>query len=111
VPSKASAEELFDTNFKKLASWGFSRFGIFETGTHRVETTSERALWIEGLGRWAINRKNIELVCWFNSGVGQHAGPQGWFLGQWTTNPDGSISWTDSDGSVASFSKLLITKQ
>jgi len=108
VPSKSSAEGIFEPNFIKLASWGFSRFGIFETGTHAVDNEhGERASWIAGLGNWANNRKNIELVCWFNSGVGQHAGPKGWFLGEWSANPDGTYNFTDIDGSVAAYAKLL----
>lgn len=110
VPSKSSAEEVFDNNFKILASWGFSRFGIFETATHAVDTIPGRALWIDKLGEWAESRQNVELVCWFNSGVGQHAGPKGWFLGQWSVNNDGTYDWTDTDGSIASYAKLLKAK-
>jgi len=107
VPSKATAKETFEKNFSKLASWGFTRFGIFETATHSVDTQPDRASWIKGLGEWINSRKDIEIVSWFHSGVGQHAGPEGWYLGRWSANPDGSYNWTDADNSLAAYAQLL----
>ncbi len=107
VPSTASAKETFEANFTKLASWGFTRFGIFETATHAVDTKPGRAEWIAGLGEWANKRKNIELISWFHSGIGPHAGKEGWYLGQWSVASDGKFNWTD-DGSIAAYAKLLM---
>lgn len=107
VPTTASAKGVFEGNFAKLASWGFTRFGIFETATHAVDTEPGRAAWIAGLGEWLNSRKDVDVVCWFNSGVGQHSGAKGWYLGQWSVSQDGNYNWTDPDGSLAAYAKLL----
>ena len=107
VPAKASAKVVFEGSLAVMASWGFKRFGIFETATHGVETQPGRAEWIRDLGEWANNRKDIELVCWFHSGVGQHSGEKGWYLGQWSVNSDGTYRFTDPDGSLAAYGQLI----
>lgn len=107
--SSTSAQEIFEANFAKMASWGFTRFGIFETGVHFDGTTNTRAKWITGLGRWVNSRKDIELVSWFNSGVGTNAGSIGWYLGNWSKNGN-VFTWTDDDGSVAAYAQLLKNK-
>jgi len=107
IPTFGSAQTIFETNFAKMASWGFSRFGIFETATHADDTKTGRADWITDLGKWVNSRKDIELVTWFHAGNGQHAGPKGWYLGDWSLNGDGTSNWSDTDGSIAAYSKLL----
>jgi hypothetical protein len=102
-----SAKSIFEAPFQKLATYGFTRFGIFETGAHAsANDPADRAGWINGLGEWVNSRNDIELVSWFNNGNGQHAGPTGWYLGTW--NVTGNVySWDDSDGTVSAYSKLL----
>lgn len=107
LPTGSSAKSIFETSFAKMATWGYTRFGIFETATHPVDTKPLRADWITALGVWVNSRTDIELVCWWNSIVGEPAGEKGWFLGQWTVNPDGTFNWTDADGSVAAYAQLL----
>lgn len=107
VPAKGSAKDIFDANFKKMETWGFTRFGIFETATHPVDTKPDREEWISGLGKWVKDRKNIELVSWFHSAVGQHAGEKGWYLGEWYMQNDGKYSWSD-DGSLKAYARLLV---
>lgn len=101
-----SAQEIFESGFAKMKTWGFTRFGIFETGAHASSVASARSAWVNGLGQWVNSRKDIELVSWFNNGNGQHAGPTGWYLGNWYQNGT-SYTWDDADGSLAAFAKLL----
>lgn len=101
-----SAKEVFEPGLAKIATWGFTRFGIFETGAHASSVATARSAWINGLGQWANSRTDIELVSWFNNGNGQHAGPTGWYLGNW--HKDGTTySWDDTDGTIKAYSKLL----
>lgn len=101
-----TAKATFETGFAKMSTWGFTRFGIFETGAHASSIASARSVWIDGLGQWVNSRNDIELVSWFNNGNGQHAGPTGWYLGNWYTNGT-TYTWDDADGTIAAFSKLL----
>lgn len=101
-----SAREIFEGSFAKFKSWGFTRFGIFETGVHGTSDISARSVWINDLGKWAKSRKDIELVSWFNSGVGPHAGSTGWFLGNWSQNGQ-TYTWDDADGTIAAYANLL----
>jgi hypothetical protein len=93
--------------FSEMATWGFSRFGIFETSTRRLEGPSGRAKWISDLGEWIRRDGKIEVVSWFHSGVGPNAGAEGWFLGQWWIDEQGNYFWEDTDGSVAAYAKLV----
>ena len=106
VPANGSAQDIFDDNFKKMASWGFTRFGIFETSKHPVSTKPGKAEWITDMGIWVKERKNIELVSWYHSGNGPRAGEKGWYLGEWRI--DGSTYiWEDTDGSIAAYAQIL----
>lgn len=107
VPTFGSAKSIFEPNFAKLASWGFKRFGIFETAVHSDETANGRADWIRSLGEWVNSRNDIELVTWFHAGNGQHAGEKGWYLGDWEVQ-NGMYSWSDKSGSIAEYSKLMV---
>jgi hypothetical protein len=101
-----NAKEVFEPGLAKIATWGFTRFGIFETGAHAGSVATARSAWVKGLGQWANSRTDIELVSSFNNGNGQHAGPTGWYLGNW--HKDGTTySWDDADGTVAAYAKLL----
>ena len=105
-----SAKEVFETGFAKIATWGFTRFGIFETGDHASATSPTlRSSWIKDFGQWVKSRNDIELVSWFNNGNGQHAGPKGWYLGTWTKNGDNFIL-DDEDGTIAAYAQLLKNK-
>ena len=104
-----SAQTVFETGFARMATWGFSRFGIFETGAHSSAVPTARSAWVTGLGQWVNSRNDIELVSWFNNGNGQHAGPTGWYLGNWYKT-DTSYTWDDTDGSLAAFAQLLKPK-
>lgn len=105
------AKEIFEPSFAKMKSWGFTRFGIFETGAHASETDpAARSTWVKGLGEWVNSRNDIELVSWFNNGNGQHAGPTGWYLGTWEKSGD-TYSWGDLDGTIAAYSRLLVPKK
>jgi len=101
-----SAKEIFEPSFARMKTWGFTRFGIFETGAHASSVPSARSEWINGLGVWVKSRNDIELVSWFNNGNGQHAGPTGWYLGTWQSNGT-TYTWDDDDGTIAAFAKLL----
>ncbi|MDX9882951.1 MAG: hypothetical protein RBS73_12885 [Prolixibacteraceae bacterium] len=102
-----SAQQIFEANVNRMKTWGFTRFGIFETGAHASPTdASARSKWVEGLGQWVKSRNDIELVSWFNNGNGQHAGPTGWYLGNWYKNGT-TYSWDDADGTIAAFAQLL----
>lgn len=105
-----SAKDMFEPNFEKMASWGFTRFGIFETGVHAGKNIADRAKWVDELGQWVNSRKDIELVSWFHSGVGSKSGNIGWFLGTWVKNGN-NYSLEDSDGTIATYSKLLRSKK
>jgi len=84
-------------------NWGFTRFAVFETAAH-----GDRSGWVTDLGNWAKNRGNIELVSWFNSGVGQNAGPDGWYLGVWGNNQSTDHNWfNDADGSLNAFAQVI----
>lgn len=101
-----SAQQVFESGFVKMKTWGFTRFGIFETGAHSSSVTIARSTWITGLGQWVNSRNDIELVSWFNNGNGQHAGPTGWYLGNWYKNGT-TYTWDDADGTVTAYAKLL----
>ena len=101
-----SAQEIFESGFAKMKIWGFTRFGIFETGAHSSSVATARSAWVNGLGQWVNSRKDIELVSWFNNGNGQHAGPTGWYLGNWHNNGT-TYTWDDADGTIAAYAKLL----
>lgn len=101
-----SAQQIFEANLGRMKTWGFTRFGIFETGAHASSVASERSDWVKGLGQWVNSRNDIELVSWFNNGNGQHAGPTGWYLGNWYKNGE-TYTWDDADGTVAAYAKLL----
>ena len=101
-----SAQQVFETGFAKMKSWGFTRFGVFETGAHASAVSTARSAWITGLGQWVKSREDMELVSWFNNGNGQHAGPTGWYLGNWY-NSGITYTWDDADGTISAFSKLL----
>jgi hypothetical protein len=101
-----SAQKVFETGFSKMKTWGFTRFGIFETGAHSSSDPNARSTWVISLGKWVKSRNDIELVSWFNNGNGQHAGPTGWYLGNWYKN-DQTYSWDDADGTIEAFSQLL----
>ena len=102
-----SAKEIFENGFSRMSTWGFSRFGIFETGAHASSDPDARCNWITGLGRWVNSRTDIELVSWFNNGNGQHAGPSGWYLGTWSKEGT-EYKWDDADRTIEAFSKLLV---
>ncbi len=102
----SGAQQIFETGFSKMKSWGFSRFGIFETGAHASSDPAARSVWVNGLGQWVNSRKDIELVSWFNNGNGQHAGPTGWYLGNWYVNGT-TYTWDDTDGTIAAYANLL----
>lgn len=102
----SGAQQIFETGFSRMKSWGFTRFGIFETGAHASSVPTARSAWVNGLGQWVNSRKDIEVVSWFNNGNGQHAGPEGWYLGNWYNN-GGTYSWDDNDGTIAAFSQFL----
>lgn len=104
-----SAMDIFEPALSKIASWGFTRFGVFETGAHASSVPTARSEWVKGLGQWANSRKDIELVSWFNNGNGQHAGPTGWYLGNWNKNGS-TYTWDDADGTVKAYAKLLEQK-
>lgn len=106
TPETVSAKSLFDPCFTKIASWGFTRFGIFETATKADSIQGSRARWIKELGGWVNSRKDIDVVSWFHSGVGQNAGPTGWFLGNRSLVND-AVTLNDDDGSIAAYSQLL----
>jgi hypothetical protein len=96
-----SAQQVFEANFNRMKTWGFTRFGIFETGAHASSTEAKaRAAWVKGLGKWVNSRNDIALVSWFNNGNGQHAGPTGWYLGNWYKNGS-TYTFDDADGSLA----------
>ncbi len=101
-----NAKEVFESGFAKMKTWGFTRFGIFETGAHASLVATGRSVWVTELGQWVSSRSDIELVSWFNNGNGQHAGPTGWYLGNWYVNGT-TYTWDDADGTVAAFAKLL----
>ncbi len=101
-----SAKEIFDPSLTKIATWGFTRFGIFETGAHASSVATARSAWVKGLGDWANSRNDIELVSWFNNGNGQHAGPAGWYLGNWYKQGD-TYTWDDGDGTIAAYAKVI----
>ena len=102
-----SAKDVFDANFNKMGTWGFTRFGIFETACHAsTSNPAARSTWVKGLGDWVNSRKDIEVVSWFNSGIGDNAGPTGWYLGNWYKNGT-SFTWDDADGTIAAYSQLL----
>lgn len=105
TPGKDAAKNIFDAAFTTMSKWGVSRFGIFEIGA-QTTIPGERVKWINELAQWVKARGDVEAVSWFNSGNGPHAGPIGWFLGQWSVK-DGVYSWDDSDGSVAAYAQLL----
>lgn len=99
-----SAEQTFEKSLTTMGKWGFTRFGIFEVATHSGD---KRVKWINDMADWVYKRKNIEVVSWYNSGVGPHAGPQGWFLGTWSKDANGNYIMADGDGSIAAFANLL----
>jgi hypothetical protein len=101
-----SAQQIFEPGFDKMKTWGFTRFGVFETGAHASSEATARSAWVDGLGRWVNSRKDVELVSWFNNGNGQHAGPTGWYLGNWYRNGT-TYTWDDADGTIAAYAKLL----
>ena len=102
-----SAKDLFEPGFTKIATWGFTKFGIFETGDHVSPTSPTlRSSWIKDFGKWVIDRRNIELVSWFNNGNGPHAGPKGWYLGTWSKDGD-KYTWGDKDGTLSAYAQLL----
>jgi hypothetical protein len=64
--------------------WGFTRFGLSETACKSYSTASpnDRAVtddFIRNLADEAL-AQNLEYVMWFNSGVGNRAGPEGWWI-------------------------------
>lgn len=101
-----SAQDIFEKNFDRIGSWGFKRFGIFETGAHASSVPTARSEWVKELGNWVNSRNDIELVSWFNNGNGQHAGPTGWYLGNWYKT-ETTYKWDDADGTLAAFAQLL----
>jgi hypothetical protein len=105
-----SAQQIFEPCFTRMKSWGFNRFGIFETGAHVTLTKANaRSVWIRELGQWVQSRNDIVLVSWFNNGNGEHAGPAGWYLGNWYVNGT-TYTWDDADGTIEAYSKVLIQK-
>jgi hypothetical protein len=102
-----SAQQIFEPGFAKMKTWGFTRFGIFETGAHSSSVPTARSAWVTDLGQWVNSRKDITLVSWFNNGNGQHAGPTGWYLGNWYQNGS-TYTWDDADGTIAAFARLLV---
>ena len=103
--AETPASEIFEPCLTKFASWGFKRFGIFETATKPEPSAAARVKWIQELGAWVNSRKDIELVSWFHSGVGPHAGPSGWFIGG-RSNINSDFTLTD-DGSIAAYAQLV----
>ena len=83
-------------------NWGFTRFAIFETSAH-----GDRSNWITDLGSWAKNRGNMELVSWFNSGVGPNAGLDGWYLGTWGYNQSSDNFWFGDDNSLNAYAQVI----
>lgn len=103
------ASQIFEKGFVTLGSFGFTRFGIFETGAHASADPAARKDWVKGLGEYVNGRNDIEVVSWFNNGNGQFAGPTGWYLGTWYKNGD-TYSWDDADGTISAFAQLLKKK-
>jgi hypothetical protein len=101
-----TATQTFDADFNKMGTWGFTRFGVFETGVHANSTANARKNWITGLGTWVNGRTDIELVSYFNSGIGQNAGPDGWYLGNWYLNGT-TYTWDDADGTLNAYAGLI----
>lgn len=108
-PVNISAESAIGRGigFNAMETWGFSRFGIFETSTRRMEGPNGRAKWISDLAAWVNRHGKIEVVSWFHSGVGQNAGEEGWFLGQWWIDSNENYIWEDTDGSIAAYASLI----
>ena len=101
-----TASQTFNANFNKMGTWGFTRFGIFETGVHANTTATARKNWIVGLGTWVNSRTDIELVSYFNSGIGENAGPTGWYLGNWYKTGT-TYTWDDADGTIDAYAQLI----
>lgn len=79
--SIGGATNLFDATSDLARSWGFPRFGVSETGC-KSYNSGDRALaaaWMREMADLAY-AKNMDYVMWFNSGVGNRAGPEGWWI-------------------------------
>lgn len=105
-PTSRPAKAIFDKAFNVMKSWGFSRFGIFETATHSAGQNSLRSEWICELAKWAYMREDIEIVSWYHSYVGQNAGDEGWFLGNWSFVGNNYIL-EDRDSSIFAFANII----
>ena len=86
------AENMFMPTSELARSWGFSRFGISETACKSYITSdrNKTAAWIRELADMAYAQE-FEYVMWFNSGEGQRAGPEGWYI----YGDDNKIQWAN----------------
>ncbi len=56
---------------------------------------------------YSQKRSSAHPVIW-SSSASPFKGEKGWYLGHWSVNNDGTYNFTDPDGSLAAYAKLLI---
>jgi hypothetical protein len=114
--STGTASSKFNAGFVGAQSWGFSRFGISETGCKMYDANDRVAApdWIKGLNT-LIKTWSMEFCCWFSSDVGTNAGLEGWY---WTYSASAQKEFATvafdgrtTSGSAGSSSPLLTWQQ
>lgn len=78
IPGTMSLEKLTKPTVDLWRAAGGHDWLIAETGTHTTPGATAAA-WITTGFDWARSY-GAKAVCWFDSGVGANAGPNGWFL-------------------------------
>lgn len=82
--SLGGAANLYSPTSDQARAWGFSRFGVSEGAckSYSSSNPNDRGIaddWIREAAD-LCRAKDFEYYLWFNSGVGNRAGPEGWWL-------------------------------